>query len=229
MGSLKIVTTAMVSLKNNRVALFHALFVPVLISLFLSLAPEVGLGGLEKFILNIIDTIINTIIAVTTHRIVLLGPDAVNKWSMVWTRRETRFLLVTFTFSLAAVGIIFSSLILSSRLQLDGWLVLIVVGFVISYLLSRLYLVYPAVAIGQAISFKHSWELTRKHQFLVWFSVVLFPVLAILIFVLLLNLPFGEYLFAPLIIVAMILTVAVVSIAYQYITGLGHKTAVIEA
>lgn len=118
-----------------------------------------------------------TIIAVTMHRIFLLGPDAVpgNGFTR-WTYRETRFfgwgIAIGFTAGLAGmlciavvvsqVGVDFDAAGSITNPTLSFWTF---VGLLpMAWLLGRLAFVLPATATGAQPSFGWSWEFSRRYQ-----------------------------------------------------------------
>ena len=105
-----------------------------------------------------------TMIAVSCHRLVILGVDSLpNAWGLFWSGRETRFLGWMWVLSIL-VGLASS---LSESLFGEGFTqnvfswVYVPLGL---YLTARLSLVLPATAIGQRRALAaHSWQLTRSN------------------------------------------------------------------
>ncbi len=104
-----------------------------------------------------------TMIAVSCHRLVILGADSLpNAWGLYWWGRETRFLGWMWVLSIL-VGLARS---LPESLFGEGFTqnvfswVYVPLGL---YLTARLSLVLPATAIGQRRALAHSWQLTRSN------------------------------------------------------------------
>jgi hypothetical protein len=112
-----------------------------------------------------------TLFAVTTHRLVLLDPDAVAKNPVPgWTRREGLFfgwmvgawLLFVFAFFVVlmvvvnAVGFGFEGLIKSHLVWIET-----AASVPALYLLARLSPLLPATAVDRRVDLRWAWELTR--------------------------------------------------------------------
>ena len=132
-----------------------------------------------------------TLIAVSCHRLVILGVDSLpSAWGLFWSRRETRFLgwyllipLITFVslIVLSALVEILLVALLNVGLASGGHLFLLLVLLAFAgYAAARLSLVLPATSIGQRPTLKGSWRLSRSNGWrlaLVMFlpSLVLIP------------------------------------------------------
>lgn len=153
---------------------------------------------------------IYAIFAITTHRVVLLGAESVPKWGVTsWSKRETYFIL-----HLMGIGLVLFPLALLSVIPVIGSIAAIAIYL---WLLSRLSLVFPGIAIDKGVTFKLSWKLTENYQIPV-FLVILVPPILFSIPALLLQLaPYGWFLsnvFSSLIVV---FEIAALSLAYQAI------------
>lgn len=127
------------------------------------------MGLLVPTLMGVLTVIVHTVFAITTHRIILLGPDAIPKWGLnTWSKRETFFALHFVGLSLVSVPILFLAFI-----PVVGWI--LALGL-FSWLIGRASLVFPGIAVDQGITFKLSWELTNNRQLLMVLVVVAFPV-----------------------------------------------------
>lgn len=112
---------------------------------------------------------LNISIAITTHRITILGSSSVSKLgSKILGIREFKFLLKSILFGI----IIFISILTFSFIPIAGIYLAIFISII---LLARLSFIYPAIACDEKVSFFDSWKLTKKHTLLILFSIVLFP------------------------------------------------------
>jgi hypothetical protein len=108
---------------------------------------------------SLVYLLLATLIAVTCHRLVLIGRGAWSgNWVPPWSIRETRFLGWM-------LGICFISFIAGAlvALPLSGvrgiaWLV---ISAVTAYVAARCSLVLPAAAVDERLSFSGSWRLSR--------------------------------------------------------------------
>ena len=123
------------------------------------------------FLLSLLLTLLSigflTTIAVSCHRLVILGVDSLpNAWGLFWSGRETRFLGWILGIWIIAVTVLvvpsFLSVPLITR-TLGAWLLLAVVFPFALYVGARLSLVLPATAIGQRPTLKAFWRLSRSN------------------------------------------------------------------
>jgi len=131
----------------------------------LFVAPGAFLLSLLLALLSIVPL---TMIAVSCHRLVILGADSLpNAWGLFWSWRETRFLGWIIGIWIIAVTVVVVPYLLSVPLitrPLDEWLLFFGILFPLAlYVFARLSLVLPATAIGQRPTFKGSWRLTRSN------------------------------------------------------------------
>lgn len=135
--------------------LSKALLIPFVIYVALDFSALIKPNPVEAFLIAVLSIGIQTIFAITTHRMVLLGPTSVPKWGIyTWSKRETFF-----TLHIIGLGIIIIPIAFLSFIPTIGIIIAIAL---ICWLLGRLSLVFPAIAIDQGVSFKYSWELTKK-------------------------------------------------------------------
>lgn len=226
---MNILSEAISEVLDNGTALFKALLLP-----FLFIAVATIIGSLIPHVIAYIVVMIFifmqvVIIAVTTHRIILLGAESVPTWGMY------KFTFREYYFAAHAVGIflmffalmqLIPSIIANYQLaSIAGWMMGLCVSILalalILWFIGRLALVFPGIAINQGISFRMSWELTEKHQQRMFMTIAVLPFVlaitigllnAILSFIPVLNiltifLPFLE----------VVIVIAMLSVSYRYI------------
>ena len=102
-----------------------------------------------------------TLIAITIHRVILLGTDSVPIWgirpSSPWSYRESHFLLYLLLFS--AIDYFIAWVFFTG-------LVFIAFGLLVIklYFLVRMSLIFPSIAADKPISLLKSWQLTANYQ-----------------------------------------------------------------
>ena len=164
-----------------------------------------------------------TIAAVTTHRIILLGPSSVPRYGIEWTRDTTRFFAWALVFTSVAYAIVWilSRGFITDRVPDESFLLASVPSVVICVLLftlARLLLVFPAAAVGQPITLRHSWQLTRQRKLLMFLIVVVYPILIALPARLISDTSTAGYLLSSIVsLLALVVTVILLSFAYQQI------------
>ncbi len=193
-----------------RKPLVKALFIPIIL-LILTEALSSQDGGYALIIsMTVISFIAYTILAITTHRIILLGPGLVSPWGMnIPSKRELRF----FMYSIG-LGLLIIPFGLLSLIPNVGWVIGLMAIF---YVISRLSLVFPAIATDHDWTFTDSWNATREHQFHMLVVVAIFPFLIGIPEQLLSNLPFMGVIVNILSALTLVFVIAALSVAFQVI------------
>lgn len=173
------------------------------------------------FLLLFLLIMINISIAITTHRVSILGNDSVSNFgSAILGKREFKFLFK----SIQLCFILAIPTFLLSLIPVAGIFIAIGVAVIIS---SRLSLVFPALACDNNMSFKESWNITKRYKLLTFIMIVVFPAIFSFSVAFVYNLAIGflvkvvsEYfsiLYSFLNIFIMIFTISVISSVYKYI------------
>ena len=209
--SIKSIVGGITYVRHYSLPLFKALVVPVLIMsvlVLLSLIPDAPIEVIS--ILDFLQWIPLTLIAVTTHRIIIQGPDSVPEWGI------NRFGLREFKF------FVYQLLIMLFMLPAAVFMFIPYVGifvffFITLYLISRMSLVFPSIAIGETMDFKDSWKATKNHKLMMFTVVAFFPMLIVIIEILLSLIPGLNYLVGLLSIFTIILMISTLSAAYKLV------------
>lgn len=189
-----------------------ALVLPVTVIVALGAIPRHDLGVALVLVLTAVRLLVYSILAITTHRMILLGPQAVAEWGVYLPqKREFYFMLVSIGMGLTMVP--FGVLTLIPVIGL----VVAVIGMV--YTLARLSLVFPAIATDRRWSFADSWKATQSHQVLMIVVVGIFPFILSVPGQLLSHIPHTRLAVNVLSAFTMIFIVAALSVAFQVITG----------
>lgn len=118
------------------------------------------------------------LIAVTVHRIVLLGPQAVEVWGPKrWTARDSRFLL-------HMIGLVCMITIacMPFMVMVVATPAITILGAIFCYVLltMRLSLVFPAIAMDREFGFKEAWQLSGRYLKEMFFTVAIVPFIVML-------------------------------------------------
>jgi len=182
MGIKSVILEAVQRLNEKKAGLANALFYPALAYIALNIldisndnpkdpSPYIMVTGLLSFLLSVI-------IAISIHRVISLDDSSITKWdAFKWTKRETTFALYTI---LMGILILISALPVVLFIKIMPLVSLALTAFLMSFVLSRLSLVFPGIALDHEISFKKSMELTKNHQLLMVFVVIVIPVFCML-------------------------------------------------
>jgi len=182
---------------EKKTNLFKALLIPLVLLVVLEQLIPLGVDGDSKesamsmmtivgfFILFVI----NIVMAIITHRVLLLEDENISKnWGLYkFTGREFKFfymsvimgIIILIATVIIMVPLSFLSTYTNSEVVVIGMLIL--VFLIASFLFSRLSLILPSIAIDKDISFTQSWVLTSKYKFLAFLCVVLIPTFVALI------------------------------------------------
>jgi len=173
---------------DNYEAIVKALIMPVLLLLVLnfvsssliSTEQKISLGSLFFIFLSII---VDIVILITVHRILILGREAVPRWGIQkFEQREFNFFL---KYLIVAVVFVLTVALMSAFLQIIGlniFVAIFISMLVFSIFLSRISLVFPAIAVDIKMSFRDSFYYTKNFKFLIFITVIIFPVLFSLLF-----------------------------------------------
>lgn len=148
------------------------LFFSVLIPDIKSLSQDFSLQNtVLPFIFLAISFFINVSIAITTLRITILGENHVDKYALdILSFRTIKYLYYSF------VLFCFIS-ILSFVLFLIPYVGIYLIFLIIPIILSRISFIFPACAIDEKISFRESWNCTKRYKALTYFAVIAFPLI----------------------------------------------------
>ena len=161
-------------------------------------------------VLTIVPFFLYAVLAITTHRIILLGPESISEWG-VYVPRKREFYFVLYSIGLGLLMIPFGFLALIPTV---GWFI---AALAIIYMMARLSLVFPAIATDQGWTFSDSWKATRNHQILMMVVVAIFPFVISIPEQLLSHVPYIGVFVSLLSACSMVFVVAALSVAFQVI------------
>jgi len=179
MGIKSVILEAVQGLNEKKVELAQALFLPALIYIAINIldfsndnpqeaSPYIMITGLIGFLLSVI-------MAITIHRVILLENSGVSKWgNFKWTFRETKFAVYCILMAILLFISMLPIILLASLIPMVG---VALATLLMLFFLSRFSLVFPGISLDHEISFKKSMALTKNHQFLMFFVVIILPVL----------------------------------------------------
>lgn len=208
----KVVVAALAQLNNHRQVLLKALAIPFFAYLTIDLVSlphnHPGLG----WFLYVSGTAIQVILAITIHRVVLLGPGSVSTWGITsWSKRESFF-------ALHLIGMLVMPMALSSVIHIIGNSLTLVALVLILWLISRISLVFPGIAVDKGVSFNLSWEMTKNYQMLMFWAVTICPLLLAILHLMLKLIPHTYLLVSFISTLILVIEVAVLSMAYKLIS-----------
>lgn len=153
---------------RNAGTLMRAFMLPILALLVLSAVRDAMTASfLKTALLWFIALPFATLIAMACHRVVQVGPDALNNpWSVYWTKRETAYFINLIILSVVMLlgSFIFGVIFLMSPETPFGistpWLGLVLTYVAVAYIQGRFSMVLPVSAVGKNMFLSGSWYLT---------------------------------------------------------------------
>lgn len=220
----KILAGAVVGIVERRAMLARALAIPFALYLVVDLADTTAMGPVWAAFYFALAIALNTVFAVTTHRLVLLGSGAVPAWGLRrWSQRESRF-------ALFMIGVALCLMPAGLLLIVPAVGPLLMVATAV-WLASRLSLVFPAIAVDEPMGLADAWQLSADHQLPLVVIVGVFP-LGLTLVVLGLSAtipqegwaaPLGTVVFSIAGTLANVLTIAALSLAYSEVQRLTDR------
>ena len=173
---------------DNSESIIKALVIPLILLIILNLASTAVTPADQRFsILGLffifLSLLVDIVILITVHRILILGNDSVPTWGIQkFEQRE-----FTFFFRYLIVAIVFIVVVVLSTgfFQLLGINIFVSIFFtmlVCAIYLSRISLVFPAIAVDTKMTFKESFEYTKDFKLLIFVTVIAFPIFFSLVF-----------------------------------------------
>ena len=182
--------------------------------------------------------------AVTTHRLVLLGSDSVPTWGLrKITRREVFFFFHALIFFAGLATLLYIMprtlaqvlpylMLLNPEFFLENYYVYMIpvaiigVFFICVGLIAtiRFTLVFPAIAIGQGVTFPLSWKLSKRHQIPLFITLIGFPLILGTPEILLNTVPGNTVVVSMLGLLMNVFVVAALSISYREICKIEYDS-----
>jgi len=208
----KVVLGAFAYLVHYKEIFAKKLLIPAGGFLTLDFLSQLSFTASSSLLISLLTLVLYVLLAIVAHRIVLLGPDSVADWGISgWSSRETSFFLHAL-----GLGMIMLIPLVSVLLSFIPFIILIALPFSF-WLLSRLSLVLPGIAVDQGFTFQQSWEATRHFQLQMFGVVFLIPFLLGGIGLVIAQLPFSAFLVSLYSIVASVYEIVLLSLAFQAI------------
>jgi hypothetical protein len=207
---LKIIPGTFVFLWEKKTRFVRALLIPVTFIFFIEtypyfIDPEILLESISSnifivlmFVGSIIRYAAYVLIAITCHRLVLIGTTGIPEFGMVtWTRREWWFLayliLLSCVYFLSmALNLMVHGLLNEFDVQIGGvqiifakgdgiLLLMLLSAFPSAYILSRLSLLYPATAVDRDVDVEWAWAHSKNNGWRLTVIIVFLPFVFILL------------------------------------------------
>lgn len=192
LSSVALVRDAVVVIVAKRVALSHAVFLPILGTLAIQIYSILYFRSIDYddinyvviYSLSFASLPLYVMFATACHRIVLLGDDSLtNRWGVSWSMRETRF--AGWLFVLGAVSAIVTFPIWTTLWFLPSWafdwpltsITMFASALVSAFVDGRFSLVLPATAIGRQMALLNSWRISAGNSWSIFIALAI-PIIA---------------------------------------------------
>jgi len=210
-NSFKPIEQSFASVNANCTPLAKALVLPVVAYLAIaSLTIVYDANTTFTWILRAAILIPITLIAITTHRIILLGPESVPTWGINrfgW--REIKFMLAQYMVIIFLVPVMVLFFV-----PFVGPILGMIAG---AYMLGRMSLVFPSIALQRKFDFKDSWDATKNYKLMMFVVVAVFPFVLGMIEFMLERIQGIALVLQAISLFTTVYVVAALSIAYQII------------
>jgi len=168
---------------DNYEAIGKALLIPTILLLVLNFAstaftsPDKNFSVVSIFFL-FLSLLVDIVILITVHRILILGNDSVPLWGIQkFEKREFNFFQKYLIVALVFVVTVVLSTAFFQMLGVNIFVSIFITMLVCAIYMSRISLVFPAIAVDTKMSFKESFEFTKDFKLLIFITVIVFPVL----------------------------------------------------
>jgi len=173
---------------DNYEAIGKAILIPTILLLILNFASSAFTSPSERFsIVSIffifISILVDIVILITVHRILILGNDSVPRWGIQkFEKREFDFFLKYLIVAVVFIILVALNTTILHFLGINIFASIFLTMSVGAILVSRVSLVFPAIAVDTKMSLKESFEFTKDFKLLIFVTVIIFPILFSLVF-----------------------------------------------
>ena len=204
----KVIVGALASVLAELPVLVKALAIPGGIFLVLKFLPVEEITQTTAIMFALASLFLHTVFAITTHRIVMLGPDSMPDWGLrSWSKRETRFLGYLLIFILMISVLVAFAIVTQPIGPMIAMVVAIIGGCTLT-------LVFPAIAVEEEFTLGDAWRMAQGHIGSLIVCIGLFSfVLSMLTFAVA-TIPYALPLAAIFELATNVLTIAVLSVAF---------------
>lgn len=223
-NTIKAIAGGISCVKYYHRSLLKALIVPFVVFALvtaLSFVPNIDWKGLIA--IRILQWIPFTLIAITTHKIILEGPNSVPTWGINrFGRREVKFAvygiligLIAFPAIVLTIGLMvaFPAIVLT----FIPYIVIFIFIATLAYIIGRFSLVFPSIAISSNIRLKDSWVATKDNKLMMIVVVTMFPFILGILEQLLASLPGMFWIGIVTSALTIVLVTATLSMAYKIV------------
>ena len=169
------------------------------------------------FLIGAVVAVLYAMVAISVHRTILKGPGAVPSWGVYWPKfRELLFVLYSIGLCIIVlpVGLLMFLPYVGPILAFIG----------VFYVVGRLSLVFPGIAIDKYWTFKDSWRATRGRGILMMVVVCILPIIVKMMEYIIAHELALQSIASLLTVLTFILTVAWLSVGFKVLTDREYES-----
>ncbi|MCX4030326.1 hypothetical protein H0A36_24990 [Endozoicomonas sp. SM1973] len=204
------------------------IFLMILMDYLIPHPPEISF--ILYFFIYIVYYLAFVLSTIGCHRVFLLSDEAIKSTPVLrWTKRETRFLLIFFGFSViysAAAAISYNLFTLLPENHLSFSSIMAILMLPATYCISRWSLILPATATDQQKSLRWAWSISSNHQLRLFVLIGLLPILTSQIISYLPFLPYYlNFVYDLIWLIVGVIEICILSLAYEWVAQCNETTA----
>ena len=209
MEFVEIIKDALVSVNKLKGVLARALIFHFIVFMLIEATTYTELPQAFEWIAAVISTYIYVLVAITTHRILLLGPGAVPTYGIIgFSVRELRYVMYIIGLTLLVIPGMFFAYIPFIGLALYF-------AFLI-WIWGRSSLVFPGTALNEDFDLANAWAVTKGYNFMMVVVVMIYPIILNIPAYFIEELPYGSFVNVFLYMITTVMEVSALSMAYKY-------------
>ena len=208
----KIILGALGYLYEYRIVYSKAFIVHFILIVIINFAIPESASGLIFVIAIICSAFVYTLVAIITHRSILIGPSSFPMWGIYMpTGRELSFLF-------HGIGIGFICILIVLLTYFIPFVGPFLTYIAVAYVVGRLSLVFPAIATDNQWTFSDSWSATGNYQIVMLIVVIILPVIVSIPEYLISYIPYTALIVTIIQFLTLIFTIAALSVAFKVIS-----------
>jgi hypothetical protein len=204
-----IIKDAFTSVNKVKGVLAKALSFHFIAFILLEAATYAEFTTVVDWLLEAIGLYVYVLIAITTHRVLLLGPDAVPAYGIIgFSMRELRYVMYM-------IGLF----LLSIPVFIFAYIPYVGIAFYLAFyvwLWGRSALVFPGTALNDDFELHNSWAVTKGYNLMMIMVVIVYPIILSIPAIFIEDLPYGSFVNIFIYMITTVLEVSALSMAYKY-------------
>lgn len=209
MEFITIIQNAFFAVNRVKGTLSKALLFHFIIFMILEAVTLAELSRTAQFGIALISSFVYVLVAITTHRIILLGEGSVPGYGLFeLSKRELKYVMYVIGLTLAVLPAA-----LFAYIPLVGFVLYF--SFMV-WVWGRSSLVFPAVALNDDFPLDRAWSVTKGYNFTMIMVVSIYPLILGIPSYFVEDIPYGSFVNVLIYMVTTVFSVSALSMAYNY-------------